>query len=171
MVPDRLGATAWKRWLFCPTDHLDFENFQNRRRYHNSGKPRTAGLCGREVVASDHLPLSSTFFGWPKPPDLTHKTSAAVPLPMLFSLWRYPRKTPSSTSAHTGPTRPAVSAASPDAAPSAKAPHSPSQAATFARVASELQRLENAPPLVQRSPYLVYSGVDFEVERRSIVKP
>ena len=62
MVPDRHGATAWKRWIFCLTDHLNFENLENRRRYQNPGKPRTAGLCGREVVASDHLPLSCTFF-------------------------------------------------------------------------------------------------------------
>ena len=130
MVPDRHGATAWKRWIFCPTDHLNFENLQNRRRYHNPGKPRTAGLCGREVVASDHLPLSSTFFGCPKPPDLTHKTAALVPLPMLFSFWRYPRKTTSPTFAHTGRTRPAVSQRPPDATPSAEASHSPSQAAT-----------------------------------------
>ena len=108
MFPSRHSATAWERWIFCPTDHLNFENLQNRRRYHNPGKPRTAGLCGREVVASDHLPLSSTFFGWPKSPDLPHKTSAAVPLPMLFSLWRYHRKTFSPTSAHTGRTRPVV---------------------------------------------------------------
>ena len=113
MVPDRHGATAWKHWIFCLTDHLDFENLENRRRYHNPGKPRTAGLCGREVVASDHLPLSSTFFGCPKPPDLTHKTAALVPLPMLFSFWRYPRKTTSPTFAHTGRTRPAASSASP----------------------------------------------------------
>ena len=73
LVPDRHGASSWKRWIFCPTDHLDFENLENRRRYHNPGKPRTAGLCGREVVASDHLPLSSTFFGRPKPPDLPPK--------------------------------------------------------------------------------------------------
>ena len=126
MVPDRHGATAWKDWIFCLTDHLDFENLENRRRYHNPGKPRTAGLCGREVVASDHLPLSSTFFGRPKTPDLTHKTAAAVPLPMLFSLWRYPRKTFSSTFAHTGPTRPAVSSASPVLPPPSRlhtAPH------------------------------------------------
>ena len=117
LVPDRHGATAWKHWIFCLTDHLDFENLENRRRYHNPGKPRTAGLCGREVVASDHLPLSSTFFGWPKPPDLTHKTAAAVPLPIWFFLWRYPRKTPSPTFAHTGPTRPAVSQRPADAIP------------------------------------------------------
>ena len=92
MVPDRHGATAWKRWIFCPTVHLDFENLENRRRYQNPGKPRTAGLCGREVVASDHLPLSSTFFGWPKLPDLTHKTAALVPLPMLFSPLEIPPK-------------------------------------------------------------------------------
>ena len=122
MVPDRHGATAWKRWIFCSTDYLDFENLENRRRYHNPGKPRTAGLCGREVVASDHLPLSSTFFGRPKPPDLTHKTATLVPLPMLFSLRRYPRKTPSSTSAHTGRTRPAVSQRPSDAIPPPK-PH------------------------------------------------
>ena len=131
MVPDRHGVISWKRWIFCPTDHLDFENLENRRRYHNPGKPRTAGLCGREVVASDHLPLSSTFFGWPKSPDLPPKTSAAVPLPRLFFLWRYSRKTSSLTSGHTGLTRPAVSPASPDAAPSTKASHSPSQAVTF----------------------------------------
>ena len=130
MVPDRHGASSWKRWIFCPTDHLNFENLQNRRRYHNPGKPRTAGLCGREVVASDHLPLSSTFFGRPKSPDLTHKTVVVVPFPMLFFLWRYPCKTTSPASAHTGHTRPAVSPASPDAAPSTKASHSPSQAAT-----------------------------------------
>ena len=92
MVPDRHGATAWKHWIFCLTDHLDFENLENRRRYHNPGKPRTAGLCGREVVASDHLPLSSTFFGWPKPPALTHKTAALVPFPMLFSPLEIPSK-------------------------------------------------------------------------------
>ena len=90
MVPNQHGATAWKHWIFCLTDHLDFENLENRRRYHNPGKPRTAGLCGREVVASDHLPLSSTFFGWPKPPDLTHKTAALVPLPKLFSSLEIP---------------------------------------------------------------------------------
>ena len=102
MVPDRHGATAWKRWIFCPTVHLDFENLENRRRYQNPGKPRTAGLCGREVVASDHLPLSSTFFGWPKLPDLTHKTAALVPLPMFFSpLEIPPQKTSSSIFAHT----------------------------------------------------------------------
>ena len=56
LAPDLHGAISWKRWIFCPTDHLDFENLENRRRYHNPGKPRTAGLCGREVVASDHLP-------------------------------------------------------------------------------------------------------------------
>ncbi len=130
MVPNRHGATAWKRWIFCPTDHLDFENLENRRRYHNPGKPRTAGLCGREVVASDHLPLSSTFFGWPKSSDLPPKPAAVVPLPRLFSLWRYPRKMSSPTSAHTGRTRLAASSASSDAAPSTKASHSPSQAAT-----------------------------------------
>ena len=31
----------------------------------------------------------STFFGRPKLPDLTHKTSTVVPLPMRFFLWRY----------------------------------------------------------------------------------
>ena len=112
MVPDRHVATAWKHWIFCLTDHLDSENLENRRRYHNPGKPRTAGLCGREVVASDHLPLSSTFFGRLKLSDLPLKTDALVPFPMLFSLWRYPRKTASSTFAHTGRTRPAVSSAS-----------------------------------------------------------
>lgn len=127
MVPDRHGATAWKHWIFCLTDHLDFENLENRRRYHNPGKPRTAGLCGREVVASDHLPLSSTFFGRPKPPDLTHKTAALVPLPMLLSpLEIPPQKTSSSTFAHTGHTRPAVSSASPVLPPPSRlhtAPH------------------------------------------------
>ena len=113
MVPDRHGASAWKRWIFCLTDHLDFENLENRRRYQNPGKPRTAGLCGREVVASDHLPLSSTFFGRPKPPDLPFKTAAVVPLPSLFFLWRYPRKITSPASAHTDPTWPAASSASP----------------------------------------------------------
>ena len=135
MVPDRHGATAWKHWIFCPTDHLDFENLQNRRRYQNPGKPRTAGLCGWEVVASDHLPLSSTFFGRPKPLDLPLKTSAVVPLPVLFSLWRYDYETSASTSAHTGSTRPAVSLVSPYATPSVKASHSPSQVATFAQFA------------------------------------
>ena len=113
MVPDRHGPTAWKRWIFGLTDHLNLENIENRRWYHNSGKPRIAGLCGREGVASDHLPLSSTFFGRPKPPDLTRKTAALVPLPMLFSFWRYPRKTASPTFAHTGRTRPVTSSASP----------------------------------------------------------
>ena len=114
MVPDRHGATAWKRWISCLTDHLDFENLENRRRYQNPGKPRTAGLSGREVVASDHLPLSSTFFGWPKPPDLTHKTAAAVPLPMLFSsgdtLAKRPRQPPPTRAAHGSrpPQRPRV---------------------------------------------------------------
>ena len=162
MVPDRHGASSWKRWIFCPTDHLDFENLQNRRRYHNPGKPRTAGLCGWEVVASDHLPLSSTFFGRPKPPDLPLKTAAVVPLPSLFFLWRYPCKTTSPASAHTGLTRPAVSATSPDAAPSTKASHSPSQAATLARFAPELRRLKNVSLPVSGAPYLVYSGADFE---------
>ena len=110
LVPDRHGATAWKHWIFCLTDHLDFENLENRRRYHNPGKPRTAGLCGREVVASDHLPLSSTFFGWPKPPDLTHKTAALVPLPMLFSPLEIPpqkpSRQPSPTQAAHGPQPP-----------------------------------------------------------------
>ena len=131
MVPNRHGATAWKHWIFCLTDHLDFENLENRRRYHNPGKPRTAGLCGREVVASDHLPLSCTFFGRLKTPDLTHKTVAVVPFPMLFSFWRYPRKTTSPTFAHTGRTRPAVSQRPTDATPSAKASHGRSQAATI----------------------------------------
>ena len=130
LVPDRHGASSWKRWIFCPTDHLDFENLENRRRYHNPTKPRTAGLCGREVVASDHLPLSSTFFGRPKSPDLPPKTAAVVPLPMLFSFWRYPRKTSSQTSAHTGRTRPAVSLASADATSLALGAHSLSQVAT-----------------------------------------
>ena len=164
MVPDRHGATAWKHWIFCPTDHLDFENLQNRRRYQNPGKPRTAGLCGWEVVASDHLPLSSTFFGRPKSPDLTHKTAALVLLPMLFFLWRYPRKTLSSTFAHTGRTRPTASSASPGAALFAKASHSLSQAATIARFAPSLG---SCPKVPSRFPlpkilHLVYSGVDFE---------
>ena len=163
MVPDRHGATAWKRWIFCPTDHLDFENLQNRRRYHNPGKPRTAGLCGREVVASDHLPLSSTFFGWPKSSDLPPKPAAVVPLPRLFSLWRYPRKMSSPTSAHTGRTRLAASSASSDAAPSTKASHSPSQAATLAEFAPELRHLKNVSLPVSRASYLVYSGADFEL--------
>ena len=163
MVPDRHGVISRKRWIFCPTDHLDFENLGNRRRYHNPGKPRTAGLCGREVVASDHLPLSSTFFGRPKPQDLTHKTAAAVPLLMLVFLWRYSRKTSSLTSGHTGLTRPAVSPASPVAAPSTKASHSPSQTATLAEFAPELQHLKNVSLPVSRAPYLVYSGVDFEL--------
>ena len=150
MVPDRHGAISWKCWIFCPTDHLNFENLQNRRRYHNPGKPRTAGLCGREVVASDHLPLSSTFFGRPKSSDLPPKTAAVVPLPMLFSLWRYPCKTSSSTSAYTGRTWPATSPASPDAVPSVKASHNPSQAVTIGGFAPELRRLKNAPPPVQR---------------------
>ena len=141
MVPDRHGASSWKRWIFCPTDHLDFENLQNRRRYHNPGKPRTAGLCGREVVASDHLPLSSTFFGRPKSPDLPLKTAAAVPLPMLFPFWRYDYETSSSTSAHTGPTRLSASLAFPDASLSAKASQSPSQAATIDGFAPALRRL------------------------------
>ena len=46
MVPAQHGATTWKHWIFCPTDHLDFENLKNRRRCRNPGKPRTAGLCG-----------------------------------------------------------------------------------------------------------------------------
>ena len=112
MVPDRHGAISWKCWIFCPTDHLNFENLQNRRRYHNPGKPRTAGLCGREVVASDHLPLSSTFFGRPKSPDLPPKTAAVVPLLMLFFFWRYSHEMSLSTFAHTGRTRPAASSAS-----------------------------------------------------------
>ena len=130
MVPDRHGATAWKHWIFCLTDHLDFENLENRRRYQNPGKPRTAGLCGREGVASDHLPLSSTFFGRPKSPDLPPKPAAAVPLPMLFSLWRYPRKTSSLTSVHTGLTRFAVSSTPPDATSLTLGPHSTSQVVT-----------------------------------------
>ena len=152
MVPARHGATAWKHWIFCPTDHLDFENLENRRRYHNPGKPRTAGLCGWEVVASDHLPLSSTFFGRPKSPDLPPKPAALVPLPRLFSLWRYPRKTSSLTSVHTGLTRPAVSLASPDAVPSIKSSHSPSQVATIGGCAPELQHLKNARFPVSRAP-------------------
>ena len=163
MVPVRHGASSWKRWIFCPADHLDFENLQNRRRYHNPGKPRTAGLCGREVVASDHLPLSSTFFGRPKSPDLTHKTVVVVPFPMLFFLWRYSHEMSLSTSAHTGLTRLAASSTSPDAAPSTKASHSPSQVATIGEFAPELQNLKNARFPVSRVPYLVYSGVDFEL--------
>ena len=163
MVPDRHGASSWKHWIFCPTDHLDFENLENRRRYHNPGKPRTAGLCGREVVASDHLPLSSTFFGRPKSPDLTHKTVVVVPFPMLFFLWRYPRKTTSPTSAYTGLTRPAVSPASLDAVPSIKSSYSPSQAATIGGYALELQHLKNVSLPVSGAPYLVYSGADFEL--------
>ena len=123
LVPDRHGATAWKHWIFCLTDHLDFENLENRRRYHNPGKPRTAGLCGREVVASDHLPLSCTFFGRLKTPYLTHKTSAVVSLPMLFSFCRYPRNPPLPTSAHTGRTRPATASASPGVPPPPPKPH------------------------------------------------
>ena len=130
MVPDRHGAISWKHWIFCPTDHLNFENLENRRRYHNPGKPRTAGLCGREVVASDHLPLSSTFFGQPKLPDLTHKPAAAVPPPIRFFLWRYPRNPPLPTSAHTGRTRPVVSPASSDATSLTLGAHSLSQVAT-----------------------------------------
>ena len=137
MVPDRHGPTAWKRWIFGLTDHLNLENIENRRRYQNPGKPRTAGLCGREVVAGDHLPLSSTFFGRPKLPDLTHKTAALLPFLMLFFLWRYSRKTFSSTFAHTDRTRPATSSASQDATSSAKPPHSPSQAATIGSLAQD----------------------------------
>ena len=161
LVPDRHGAISWKHWIFCPTDHLDFENLENRRRYHNPGKPRTAGLCGREVVASDHLPLSSTFFGRPKPPDLTHKTAAVVPILMLFSFWRYSYEMSLSTSVHTGPTRLAASSATSDAALSTKASHSPSQAATLAEFVPELQHLKNVSLPVSGALYLVYSGADF----------
>ena len=130
MVPDRHGATAWKHWIFCLTDHLDFENLENRRRYHNPGKPRTAGLCGREVVASDHLPLSSTFFGRPKPPDLTHKTAALVPLPMLLSPLEIPSQNLLANLRSHRPHTARSLLSVPGAAPSAKASHSPSRAAT-----------------------------------------
>ena len=104
MLPDRHGAISWKRWIFCSTDHLDFENLQNRRRYHNPGKPRTAGLCGREVVASDHLPLSSTFFGRPKSPDLPPKPPLWYHFPGCFSsgdtLAKPPRKPLPAQAAH-----------------------------------------------------------------------
>ena len=146
MVPDRHGATAWKHWIFCLTDHLDFENLENRRRYHNPGKPRTAGLCGREVVASDHLPLSSTFFGWPKPPALTHKTAALVPFPMLFSPLEIPSK---NILAALRPHRPHTAHSLPSAPvchPSAKASHSPSQAATIARFVPSLGSCPSALP-------------------------
>ena len=163
MVPDRHGPTAWKRWIFGLTDHLNLENIENRRWYHNSGKPRIAGLCGREVVASDHLPLSSTFFGRPKPPDLTRKTAALVPLPMLFSFWRYPRKTTSPTFAYTGPTRPTVSAASPDATSSAKASHSPSQAATCGSLAHGPDTRSQALYALLRGPAIIlYCGAIFD---------
>ena len=148
MVPDRHGATAWKHWIFCLTDHLDFENLENRRRYHNPGKPRTAGLCGREVVASDHLPLSCTFFGRLKTPVLTHKTSAVVPLPIWFFLWRYPRKTPSPTFAHTGPTRPASFLVSPDATPPPKphtAPHRRQRLPDLPRASASGKRSASRP--------------------------
>ena len=129
-------------------------------------KSRKAPHCGalwpdRRVYHGG--PLSSTFFGRPKLPDLTHKTAAVVPLPRLFSLWRYPCKTFSLTSVHTGLTRPAVFSTTPDAAPSIKSSHSPSQAAMLAGFASALQYLKNAPLPVSGAPYLVYSGVDFEL--------
>ena len=161
MVPDRHGATAWKHWIFCLTDHLDFENNENRRRYQNPGKPRTAGLCGREVVASDHLPLSCTFFGRPKTPYLTHKTSAVVPLPMLFSLWRYHRNTPSSTFAHTGPTRPAASQASPDATPPPKPHTAPHRRQRLPDLLPSFCAWKTLRLPSSGASYLVYSGVDF----------
>ena len=128
-------------------------------------KSRKAPHCGalwpdRRVYHGG--PLSSTFFGKPKLPDLPLKPAAVVSLPMLFSLWRYPRKTSSPTSAHTGLTRLAASSTSPDAAPSTKASHSPSQAATIGGFAPELQHLKHAPLPVSGVPYLVYSGVDFD---------
>ena len=145
MVPDRHGAISWKRWIFCPADHLDFENLENRRRYHNPGKPRTAGLCGREVVASDHLPLSSTFFGRPKSPDFPQKPPLWYHFPCCFSsgdTLAKPLRRPPSTQAAHGPQSPQRPS---NAAPSTKVSHSPSQAATLAEFASALQHLKNAP--------------------------
>ena len=112
-------------------------------------KSRKAPHCGalwpdRRVYHGG--PLSSTFFGRPKSPDLTHKTAALVPRPMLFFLWRDPRKTLSSTFAHTGPIRPTAFQRPPDATPSAKATHSPSQAATIARFAPNLGPCQSASP-------------------------
>ena len=51
----------------------------------------------------------------------------------------------------------------PRAAPSTKVSHSPSQAATFAEFAPELQHLKNVSLPVSGAPYLVYSGADFEL--------
>ena len=140
MVPDRHVATAWKHWIFCLTDHLDSENLENRRRYHNPGKPRTAGLCGREVVASDHLPLSSTFFGRPKTPDLTLKTAALVPPPMLFSSGDTLAKLSRHLRPHR-PTRPAASSASPVLLPPPK-PHTTPHRRQRAAVVLEVLTLD-----------------------------
>ena len=151
-APAPHGATAWKCWSSCPTDHLDFENLENRRRYHNPGKPRTAGLCGREVVASDHLPVSSTFFGRPKLPDLTHKTAAAVPPPIRFFLWRYPRNPPLPTSAHTGRTRPATASASPGCHPLRQSPTQPLTGDNVCPICPEPRFLPKCPaPFPERS--------------------
>lgn len=156
------GVLALPTILILKILKIDHPGQQGRQISQVVDTARIAGRCDWEVALCDHLPLSSTFFGRPKPPDLPLKTSAAVPLPRLFSLWRYDYETSSSTSAHAGRTWPAASSTSPDAAPSTKVSHSPSQAATLAGFAPELQHLKNAPLPVSGAPYLVYSGVDFD---------
>ena len=131
MVPDRHGATAWKRWIFCSTDYLDFENLENRRWYHNPGKPRTAGLCGRAAGVYHGGPLSSTFFGWPKLPDLPPEnrccgTASRAVFPLDIP--------PQNVLVNLRPHRPHTARnllSVPGAAPSAEASHSSSQAATI----------------------------------------
>ena len=162
MVPDRHGASSWKRWIFCPTDHLDFENLENRRRYHNPGKPRTAGLCGREVVASDHLPLSSTFFGRPKSPDLPPKPPLWYHFSCCFpsgDILAKRSRQPLPTQAAHGPQllqRPRM-------LPLQSKPHTtPHRRQRLAALLpnSSTWKMFRFPSA--ESPYLVYSGADFE---------
>ena len=130
MVPDRHGAISWKRWIFCPTDHLDFENLENRRRYQNPGKPRTAGLCGREVVASDHLPLSCAFFRLAETAGFATKSCRQICPPHRFSSGDTSHKTSSPDLRphwpHSAHSLPGVL----DATSLALGPHRPSYAVT-----------------------------------------
>lgn len=68
---------------------------------------------------------------------------------MLFPLWKYPRKTSSSTSVHTGRTRPAASSACRKCCPSAKALHSPSQAVDLPPGAGRSDHPDGGRPMLR----------------------
>ena len=148
------------------TTALKRRDLENRRRYHNPGKPRTAGLCGWEVVASDHLPLSCTFFRLAETAGFDPQNRCCGTAAQAV----FPLEIPSQNSlVNLCPHRPHIAhnfLNVPGCHPFRKNLTQPLTGGNACRICSRTPAPENVSLPVSGAPYLVCCGVDFEgVER------